>query len=74
MNAKQPVEVVVRANKLAPYARRTWIATMRKPLKHLSNFHSSLTLWIDRREITDCIYALTCDITLHNGVIGDLYG
>jgi hypothetical protein len=62
------------ANKTVAYARKTWISTMRKPLKIIGNFHSSLTLYCELREITDCIDASKCDITLGNGGIGDIYG
>src|ERR1039458_7564465 len=47
---------------------------MRKQLKNIDNFHSSLTLATDQWEITDCIDAAIYDITLHNSRIGDVYG
>jgi len=47
---------------------------MKKLLKTLSNFHFSLTLFPEAWKFTDCKSAISCDITLHNGGIGEIYG
>src|SRR5450631_269154 len=46
---------------------------MRKELKNKGYLYYS-TLATKRCEITDCIDAANYDITLHNSLIGDLYG